>query len=76
MGVVNAKAVFAAARRVANDEREHPHWSCALRDLRRLCAYAEALVGPHPGVLPSLKTEKGRNEFRQWPRNTDPTRKH
>ena len=57
MTVINAKAVFAAARRTADNEREHPHWSCALRDLQKLIAYAEELVGPHPGVLPTVEKQ-------------------
>lgn len=70
MGVLRAEGVFAAARRLAEDEREHPAWCHSLKTLRKLIAYSEALVGPHPGVL-SFERRNTRDEQRPTT-GTDP----
>lgn len=51
MGIIRAEGIFAAAQRMAEDEREHPTWCRSLKTLRKLVAYSEAIVGPHPGVF-------------------------
>ena len=50
--IVDCRGEFAERRRRAFDEREHPDWCRALKELMALRAKAEALVGPHPGKLP------------------------